>query len=347
MNDPYFKKVLTAVIVFFLAILSFLILKPILVAIIVAMILAFVFSPVYKWLYKKTGLKNISALLIILFVLISILLPIWFLTPILLKQSFAVYQYTQQIDFVSPLKSLFPRFFASQEFSNEIGPIFSSFTSKIANSFVNSLSNFILNFPTIALQLMVALFTFFYVLRDEEMVVNYVKSILPFSKEVEKKLFDYSKGITASVIYGQVIIGLIQGIIAGLGFFIFGVNNAIFLSLLAILAGIFPIIGTALVWLPVAIFLFIGGNITQGWGVIIFGLISSTVDNFLRPMIVARRTKMHSGVLFISMIGGVFVFGVLGLILGPLILSYLIILLEIYRGKNVPMGILETPKANN
>lgn len=345
MNDPYFRKVVTAVIVFVLALFSFLILRPVFIAIIVALILAFVFSPVYNWLYKKTNLKNISALLIILFVLILILLPIWFLTPILLKQSFAIFQYTQQIDFVTPLKSIFPRFFASAEFSTEIGSIFSSFTSKIANSFVNSLSQFILNFPTIALQLMVALFTFFYVLRDQEMVVSYIKSILPFSKEVERKLFDYSRGITASVIYGQVIIGLIQGIIAGLGFFAFGVSNALFLALLAILAGIFPIIGTAVVWLPVAIFLFIAGNVGQGWGVIIFGLISSTVDNFLRPMIVARRTNIHSGVLLISMIGGVFVFGVLGLILGPLIISYLIILLEIYRGKSLPSGIIEHPES--
>ena len=84
-----------------------------------------------------------------------------------------------------------------------------------------------------------------------------MKSLLPFSKEVEKKIFDYSKGITSSVLYGQVIIGILQGIAAGLGFFIFGVPKALFLTLLAMMAGIFPIIGTTIIWLPVAIYLFI------------------------------------------------------------------------------------------
>ncbi len=342
MADAYFNKVVTAVIVFFLAVVSFLVLKPILVAIITAMILAFVFAPVYRWLHRKTGLKNISVFIIILFILVIILLPIWFLTPILLQQSFAIFQYTQQIDFVKPLQAIFPRFFASQQFSSVVGSILSSFTSKIANSFVNALSDFILNFPTMALQFIVVLFTFFYVLRDQDKVIAYTKSVLPFPKEIQKKIFDYSSGITASVLYGQVIIGTIQGIITGIGFYLFGVQNALFLTLLAVLAGIFPIIGTAVIWIPVTIYLFIGGNIGPGWGVVAFGLLSSVVENFLRPAIVSRRTDINSGILLVSMIGGVFIFGVLGFIIGPLVISYLIILLEIYRGKNISGIILES-----
>lgn len=342
MNDTYFNKVVTAVLVFFLAVLSFLVLKPILLAIITALILAFVFSPVYKWLYRKIGLRNTSVFIIMLFLLIIIILPIWFLTPILLQQSFSIFQYTQQINFVKPLESIFPRFFASQQFSSEVGSILSSFTSKIANSFVNSVSNFILDFPTIALQFIVVLFTFFYVLRDEDDVLKYIKTILPFPRDIQNKLFEYSGGITASVLYGQVIIGTVQGIITGIGFYLFGVHNALFLTLLAVLAGIFPIIGTAVIWIPVTIYLFIGGNIGPGWGVVAFGLLSSVVENFLRPAIVSRRTKIHSGLLLVSMIGGVFFFGVLGFILGPLVVSYLLILLEVYRGKNISMLISDS-----
>ncbi len=341
MKDEYFNKVVTGVIVFFLAVLSFLILKPILMAIITALILAFVFSPVYKWLYKKIHLKNTSVSIIMLFLMAIIILPIWFLTPILLQQSFSIFQYTQQIDFVKPLEAIFPRFFASQQFSSEVGSIFSSFTSKVANSFVNSVSGLILNFPTITLQFIVVLFTFFYVLRDADEVIKYVKRMLPFSKEVQNKLFEYSEGITASVLYGQVIIGTIQGIITGIGFYLFGVHNALFLTLLAVLAGIFPIIGTAVIWIPVTIYLFIGGNIGPGWGVVAFGLLSSVVENFLRPAIVSRRTKIHSGLLLVSMIGGAFFFGILGFILGPLVVSYLLVLLEIYRGKNLSRIISE------
>ena len=343
MDDVYFRRIMTGVFLIFLVVLSFFVLKSVLFSIIVAMILAFVFAPLYDWLYKHTNSKNISAGLIVLLLIIIIILPTWFLTPIMLKQSFSIFQATQQIDFVTPLKSIFPSFFASEEFSAEIGSILSSFTSRVANSLVNSFSQIILNFPKISLQLLVVFFTFFFLLKEKKTVVEYVQSLLPFSKEIEKKIFDYSKGITASVLYGQVVIGIIQGLIVGLGFFIFGVPNALFFTLLAAVAGILPIVGTTIVWAPVAIYLFIAGNNLQAWGVIIFGLVASVIDNFLRPIIVSRRIKIHSAIILISMIGGFFFLGILGFIIGPLIISYLLILLEIYRGRPSP-GILVREK---
>ena len=341
LGDTYFRKIMTMIILVGLILLSFFLIKPILLSIIIALILAFVFAPVYDFLYKNTKSKNLSAAIVVFFLVLIIVLPLWFLTPILIEQSFKIFQASQQIDFVTPIKSIFPSLFASEQFSSEIGSILSSFTSRMANSVVNSLTQIILNFPTIALQLIVVFFTFFFVLKDKEELVAYVKSLLPFSKDVQKKIFDHSKGITSSVLYGQVIVGMLQGIIAGLGFFIFGVPNALFLTFLASMAGIFPIIGTTLVWLPVAIFLFIVENNFSAIGVIFFGLISSTIDNFLRPMIVSRRTKIHSAIILISMIGGFFLFGILGFILGPLIISYLLIMLEIYRNRQTPKVFIE------
>ena len=336
LDNIHTKKIMAMILLISLIVLSFFLIRPVLLSIIIAFILAFIFTPVYDFLYKYTKSKNLSAALIVFFLILLIILPIWFLTSILIEQAFGIFQASQQIDFVTPLKSIFPSLFASEQFSAEIGSILSSFTSRVANSIVNSLAQIILNFPTIALQLVVVFFTFFFVLRDKDKVVDYVKSLLPFSKEVEKKIFEYSKGITSSVLYGQVIIGILQGIIAGLGFFIFGVPNALFLTSMAMMAGIFPIIGTTIIWLPVAIYLFIGGNTVSAVGVVLFGLISSTIDNFLRPMIVARRTKIHSSILLISMIGGLFLFGILGFILGPLVISYLLIMLEIYRNRRTP-----------
>lgn len=336
MDEQYFKRIMTAAILVFLIVLSFLLLKPILLSIVVGIILAFVFSPVYNWVYKVIKLKNISALLICILLIVLIILPIWFLTPILINQSLKIYFIAQQTDFITPLQNIFPSLFASAEFSTEVGVITHSFVTKIANSLVNSLADILLNFPVIFLQLLVVFFTFFFVLRDQEQLVAYVKSLLPFSKDVEKKLFESSKAITASVIYGQVVIGIIQGIVLGIGFFIFGVPNALLLTLLATLAGIFPIIGTMIVWLPVLIYLLIAGNTLSAIGILVFGVFSSNIDNFLRPIIVSKRTKLNSSIILIGMIGGLFLFGILGLILGPLILAYLLILLELYRKKQLP-----------
>jgi len=332
MDDEYFKKIVTTIILFILIVLSFLILRPILLSIIMGIILVVVFTPLYGRVLKVIKNENFSALLIVFILIFLILLPLWFLTPIFIKQSFEVYLASQQIDFITPLKNIFPSFFTSEEFATEIGSILHSFVTKTANSFVNSFSRLILNFPILFLQLIVVFFTFFFVLRDKDKLISYIKSILPFSKSVEKKLFDSSRDITFSVVYGQIATGVIQGLIVGLGFFIFKVSNSLFLTSLAILAGIFPIIGTTIVWLPVVIYLFIAGNLFSAFGVGIFGITSFGIDNIIRPILVSKRARMHPLLILIGMIGGLLFFGILGFILGPLIIAYVLIVLEIYRG---------------
>jgi len=336
MEEVYLRKIMTSIILVALAVLSFFLVKPILLPIIFGILLAFIFLPVYNWFHKITKSKNISAFLICFLLILLIVLPLWFLTPIIIDQSIKIYITSQQMDFVKPLKSIFPAIFSSEEFSTEIGSIIHSFVTKTTNKLMNSLSTLILNFPTIFLQLIVVFFTLFFALRDKEEMLSYIKSLLPFSKEVENKLFNLSKSLTSSVIYGQIVIGIIQGFLLGLGLFIFNVPNALILTLLACLAGVFPIIGVAIIWIPVAIYLLIAGNTFPALGVIIFGLISSSLDNFIRPIIVSKRTQMPSSLILIGMIGGLFLFGILGLILGPLILAYLLIILEIYRNKRTP-----------
>jgi predicted PurR-regulated permease PerM len=335
MDDIYLRKVIITVILSILAVLSFLVLKPILLAIIVGIILTVIFAPLYNWTFKILKSKNFSAALVCIFLILLIIMPFWFLTPIFVKQSFEVYLVSQQMDFVTPLKAIFPDFFASEEFSAEIGSIIHSFVTSATNSLVNSLSQLIINFPTLFLQLLVVFFTFFFVLKDKEEIVSYTKSLLPFSGDVKERLFKSSKEITISVTYGQILIGMIQGLIVSIGFFIFGINNAMLLTLLAILAGMFPVIGTTIVWLPVVIYLFIAGNTIPAIGITFFGVISNLIDNILRPIFVSRLARMHPLLILIGMIGGLFFFGILGFILGPLILAYSLIMLEVYRGRQI------------
>jgi len=335
-DEDYFNKIMTAIILVVLIVFSFLLLRPILLSVVFGLLLAFVFNPVYEWLYKKTKSKNLSASIMIVLLLLIIFIPIWFLTPILIDQSFKIFQSTLQIDFVTPLKNLFPKFFASEQFSTQISSVVSSFTIKTANSVTNAFTDILLNLPAISLHMLVVLFTFFFTLRDRDKVAEYVKSLLPFPKEIENKLFQYSSEITKSVLYGIVLIGILQGIIAGSGFFIFGVPNALFLTLLAVIAGILPIVGTAIIWIPVFILMLIAGNNLAAWGIFAFGMASSWIDNILRPIFISKMTKIHSGIVLISMIGGAFFFGILGVIIGPLVVAYLLIILELYRKKPMP-----------
>jgi len=336
MSDPYFRKVATVVIFAIVAVLAFLVVRPILLSVVMGVLLAFIFSPLFRHLKKYVGSDFLSALIICSVLGLIFIVLFWFLIPVFIEQFIKIFLNLQMMDLITPLKEAFPTFFASEEFSIEVGSAISSFVNNISTFFISSFSDFLLNLPTIALQLFVVGVTFFFVLKDGNLMVKYLKSILPFTKDVEKKLFEQSKGITYAVIYGQIITGLIQGSIVGLGLFILGIPNATILAVLALLAGVLPILGTTVVWIPVSIYLFATGSIFDAVGIFIFGVISTTIDNFLRPLIVSQKANVHTSIVLIGMIGGVFMLGVLGLLIGPLILAYLFTILDIYRNKNTP-----------
>lgn len=338
---------MTSIILVVLLVLSFLLLKPLLLSIIIGIILAFIFLPLYKPINRLLKSKGLSAFLMCVLLLVVIILPVWYLAPIAIEQSIKFYISSQEMDLITPFKTIFPSLFKTEAFSAEIASAIQSFITKSTNALMNTLSNFILNFPRIFLQTLVVFFTFFFVLKDNDKLVSYIKSLLPFSKEVENKLFHSSRNITLSILYGQVLVGIVQGAITGLGFFIFKVPNALLLTVLAAIAGVFPIIGTAIVWIPVAIYFFLVGNTVSAFGIIIFGLISTVLENFIKPIFVSQRTKVNSSIILIGMIGGIFMFGILGIILGPLILAYLLIVLEIFRNKKIPGIFIEEPEKEN
>lgn len=344
MDDAFFRKVVTTTILAILLVLSFFLLKPLLMAIIIAFILAFIFSPLYNLLYKITKSKNIPAFFICVLLIAVIILPIWFFMPSIIDESVKLYRASQQMDIVTPLKAIFPSLFGSQDFSQEVGSAIQSFITTSTNSLMNYLSSILLKIPTIILEVFVVFFTLFYTLKDKDKITGYIKSLLPFPKEIEKKLFDSTRDITFSVLYGYVVIGFIQGIILGTGLFIFGVPNAFILMILAIVAGILPLIGPSIVGVPVAIFLLIGGNPFSAWGVLLFTLIASFSDYLIRPALVARRVQLHHALVLIGMVGGFLLFGILGFILGPLIFAYLIIIIELYRNKTSPSVLLQKNK---
>jgi len=170
-------------------------------------------------------------------------------------------------------------------------------------------------------------------LRDKEEIIKYIKNILPFSSDVETRLFKATKDVTSSVIFGMIIIGVLQGVIAGIGFFIFKVPSALLLSLFAIIVGILPIVGPAIIWVPVVIYLLIEGNTFAASGMVMFGILSHIPDYLVRPLFLSKRTQLNAGIASVGMIGGILFFGVLGVILGPLILSYLIIVMDLFKKK--------------
>ncbi len=344
MDKEYFRKISSIGIILILLVLLFFLIKPILLSIIVAIILAFLFSPLYEKLAKFLKSKNLSAFLLCILLLTIIFVPIWFFGPTLINQSIKIYFKSQQMDFVTPLQKIFPSLFASEVSSKEIGSAIYSFVTNLTNSIMNSFSDLIRNFPRFFLQSLVAFFVFFIALKEQKTIVNYFKSLLPFSKEIKNELIKSSKEITTSVLYGQIFIGVLQGLLVGIGFFIFKVPNYLFLTIIACLLGVIPIIGTSIVWIPVMIYLIVKGNLSLAIGVACFGLLASGIDTFVKPVIISKKTMLHPALILIGMVGGLSLFGILGVILGPLIIAYLLIILEIYRDKKTPEIFMQKPK---
>jgi len=333
-----FKNLITLVLVVGLFILAAMIIKPVIISIFFGILLAYIFYPSYKWLLSKIKNENLCALIICVGLIILIILIAGLIFGSLVNQAIGIYFSLQEISLTEITENILPEFISSSEASLNLAGSLNTFISNMLANFLSKFTDFILNLPIILLQLFIVVFIFFFSLRDGKKAVEYVKSLSHLGKETQEKFFKQFKDITNSVLLGQVVIGIFQGLAAGIGYFIFGVPNALLLTFLTMLVGIIPLIGPWLVWVPVDIYLLASGRTGAAIGLLIYGLIIvSWVDVIIRPLIVARKTEINSAIVIIGMIGGLFVFGILGLIIGPLVLAYVLLVIELYRKKRLSM----------
>jgi predicted PurR-regulated permease PerM len=341
LDKENFKNLISLVLLAGLVVLAYFILKPIIFSIIYGVLLGYIFFPINKFLAKRIKSENLSAFLICLGTLLIICFSIVVVFTTFFKQAIDLYISIQKIDLVAEISKALPTFIMESQFSTNI---ITSLNTYLSDVLVNSLKVFtdlLMNAPVILLHLIMVFFVFFFTLRDGEKTVEYFKSISPLKKDIQEKFFKSFRDVTNSVLIGQVVVGIIQGLVAGIGYFIFGVPNAILLTLLTMVIGIIPIIGPWLVWIPVDIYLFVSGHSGAGIGLLIYGLfLVNWIDTFIRPVIVSRKTDINSGVVLIGMVGGLFAFGVIGLILGPLVLAYILLAVELYRKKTVGEDII-------
>jgi len=334
-NEAYLSNIMTAIMLILSIVLAFFMLRPFLYPIIGGLLLVFIFAPVYDKLNKIIKSKNVLAVLLSLIIVFLITIPIVILTPVAVEEAIKIFTASQDIDIFETIREFFPSLFGSEELASEISSIFNTFITGLTRQLISLVSTFLLNLPMLLLQFFVAMLTFFFVIRDKDEFVKSVKNLLPFPKDVGEKITKATREVTSSILYGQVIIGIIQGIVASLAFFLFRVPNPLIFTGLVVAAGILPAVGPMFVSLPLALYLFVSGNVFPAIGVLIFGGVASVIDNILRPIIVSRKIKMNELIILIGMVGGLLFFGILGIILGPLIIAYLIIFLEIYKNKKL------------
>ena len=175
------------------------------------------------------------------------------------------------------------------------------------------------------------LYLLFFFLRDRAVALHSIRSLSPLSHQEMDRVFSRVNDTIHATIYGTLAVSLVQGLLGGLMFWWLGLPAALLWGVVMALLAVVPILGAFVVWVPAAVFLALDGSwgkalLLTFWGLIVV----STVDNLLYPMLVGKRLKMHTVLAFVSVVGGLMVFGPVGLILGPVVLTITIALLEIW-----------------
>ncbi|MBW2984932.1 AI-2E family transporter [Candidatus Woesearchaeota archaeon] len=350
-NNKKYLKYFFLVIFLFMLVLSFLIVKPFLTTIIAAVILSYIFYPLYAKLNRKTKSRNISATIIILITILLLTIPFYFVVNTITKESYVVYLMAKQRissgEVFAACDGKENMLCSISDFTKELleNPKTSYHLEKAAqrstNFVIDSMSNFVFSIPAILLNFFIMIFIMFYLLKDASLIYHKFKELIPLSKPHKERVLKKFNDVTYAVVYGTLIIGLAQGILGGLGLFIFGIPSPVLWGVLMIIASIIPFVGPPVIWMPIAVFHILNAlslndstQVTKGIIMIIyFTLIVGTVDNILKPRIVGSRSQVHPVLVLLGVVGGISFFGIIGVIIGPVILAIFVAFLQIYESE--------------
>ena len=182
-------------------------------------------------------------------------------------------------------------------------------------------------------QLFVTLFALFFFLRDADAIMREMRRSLPFEELRRERMIRQTRDLVYASIAAGMLIASLQGLAGGIVFAALGLSAPVFWGVIMGLLALLPFFGTWVVWLPAGIWLLVTGNLTKGLALLALGgTLVASIDNILRPAILSDKTQMNGLLMFISLLGGVSVFGLIGLVLGPLVTAIAISLLEAYAG---------------
>jgi predicted PurR-regulated permease PerM len=179
--------------------------------------------------------------------------------------------------------------------------------------------------------LTIAYFALYYLLIRSDKTSKRFVELIPFHRKNAQRLQKEFRDVTYSVVITTGTIAVLQGVLLGIAFLVFGIPGALLWGFVAAILSFLPVVGPSIVWGPAALIMLLSHNLVAGIGILIFGLVLSNVDNFLRPFIQQQVGKMHPLVSLVGIFIGIPIFGILGLIIGPLLLSYFFLTLRMFR----------------
>jgi len=306
-------------------------------------VLAYITYPLFKSL-SKTRKSSTAALFVCILVLCIILVPGFFFIKTLIQQSYVLFVVIKQKlalglfqDCTNTFCNLLGDLAGNELFADHI----QKSAGTVTNYVVGKASDLVISLPRLLLNVFVVFFSMFYTLRDGPALVRKTGVILSIRHEHYRQILKRFKEIMSGIINGYFFVALIQGVFGGIGFLIFGVQSPLFWGVAMAFLALIPYLGTGIVWGPAAIILFLDGLFSgsnslmlRGIGLFIYGLLLvSSLDNFLKPKLMSDKAKIHPAIMLVGLLGGMFFFGPVGIVVGPLVLSLTVVLLEIYFRK--------------
>lgn len=209
--------------------------------------------------------------------------------------------------------------------------------SRVGEYLASELGAVLRNVVLFVFELFVTLFALFYFLRDGDRILDLLRRLLPFDEPVRERMLAEARELIFASVTSSLVIAAVQGFICGGAFGLVGLTSPVFWGVVMGFLSLLPVVGAWPVWIPAAIWLLSTGHVVRG--LILVGLcagVGSMVDNILRPVLLGGRASLNALLVFISVLGGIAVFGVLGVVLGPIVVATAVVVLDVYAGKGAP-----------
>ena len=314
--------------------------RTFLMAIFLAGLFSALAQPLYRrlvgWLGNRPSAASVATLLlIVMFILIPFIGLMGVVTTQAIKVGASVRPWVQaQIAtpaaWTAKLESV-PYFEYVKPYREQILQKAGEMVGSVSQFLVNSVSSFTIETANIIFLVMVLLYTMYFFLMDGHKLMQKILYYLPLENHEEQIMLSRFTSVARATLKGTAVIGILQGGLAGLAFAVVGIPSAVFWGVLMVVLSVVPSIGTALIWIPASLILAVSGHLAKAAGLFVFcGLVVGSLDNLLRPVLVGKDTQMHELLIFFGTMGGIFMFGFVGFIIGPIIAALFVTVWEIY-----------------
>jgi len=321
--------------------LTYEIMSPFFTAIAWSVVLSIIFYPAYAFFERRVKIKAIAAAITVILILIVLLGPITYMTMMLVEEVQIVAskindsnlgslkEVVQKMNSTALFEKI--RAYTGGQYLVSEKAILEN-VQQMGKGLIEGFSMRITNILAAVIDFIFVVFTTFFLLKDGPGFLSRAKSYMPFNEVQKNRLGEQIKDMIVSTVYGGVVVAIIQGILGGIAFAFIGIEAPVMWGMAMSVMSFVPLLGTFSIWGPTSIYLMVEQQYVQGIGLLLFGVfVISMVDNILKPLIIGSRTKMPTIIILFSVLGGIKMFGVIGLIIGPLITAVFISVFEIFR----------------